>query len=379
MKTLIISPFFYPEPISTGKYNTDLALNLVKRGHKVQVWCFHPFYPDWKISRSDQQLKNIFIKRGGLGVRFFGKQFLDRIILEITFLLFVLKERIISKHVFDNIIFISPPSLSTIILKTFKSSANKVIILHDLQFIHIRTRINGLSKIVYLVEKQMLLLSNKIIFLSKEMKSFFDDTKQFSTIKTNVQWPFVNIERASHKQILKKGVNIVYSGALGAKQSPEQLLSLFEHASKQNNEWNFYFISSGSSFESLKKTNNTPNIYFLPLVEKEKVFQLYKESTVQVIPQATGSSSGSLPSKLPNLIFSQTKILSITDKKSELEKIIQQYPNGISINSWNSATFAQALEKLVHMKSSNNTNEIDKMCQNYFSVDSLIEKIIDDE
>lgn len=379
MKTLIISPFFYPEPISTGKYNTDLALNLVKRGHKVQVWCFHPFYPDWKISRSDQQLKNIFIKRGGLGVRFFGKQFLDRIILEITFLLFVLKERIISKHVFDNIIFISPPSLSTIILKTFKSSANKVIILHDLQFIHIRTRINGLSKIVYLVEKQMLLLSNKIIFLSKEMKSFFDDTKQFSTIKKNVQWPFVNIERASHKQILKKGVNIVYSGALGAKQSPEQLLSLFEHASKQNNEWNFYFISSGSSFESLKKTNNTPNIYFLPLVEKEKVFQLYKESTVQVIPQATGSSSGSLPSKLPNLIFSQTKILSITDKKSELEKIIQQYPNGISINSWNSATFAQALEKLVHMKSSNNTNEIDKMCQNYFSVDSLIEKIIDDE
>lgn len=379
MKTLIISPFFYPEPISTGKYNTDLALNLVKRGHKVQVWCFHPFYPNWKISRSDQHLKNIFIKRGGLGVRFFGKQFLDRIILEITFLLFVLKERIISKHVFDNIIFISPPSLSTIILKTFKSSANKVIILHDLQFIHIRTRINWLSKIVYLVEKQMLLLSNKIIFLSKEMKSFFDDTKQFSTIKTNVQWPFVNIERASHKQILKKGVNIVYSGALGAKQSPEQLLSLFENASKQNNEWNFYFISSGSSFESLKKTNNTPNIYFLPLVEKEKVFQLYKESTVQVIPQATGSSSGSLPSKLPNLIFSQTKILSITDKKSELEKIIQQYPNGISINSWNSATFAQALEKLVHMKSSNNTNEIDKMCQNYFSVDSLIEKIIDDE
>ena len=88
---MLISPFFFPEPISKGKYNTDLTLNLVKQGHRVHVWCFHSFYPDWKIKKSDQQLKNIFIKRGGLGVRFTGKQFIDRIILELTFLFFVIK------------------------------------------------------------------------------------------------------------------------------------------------------------------------------------------------------------------------------------------------------------------------------------------------
>lgn len=380
MNTLLISPFFYPELISTGKYNTDLALNLVKQGHRVHVWCFHSFYPDWKIKKSDQQLKNIFIKRGGLGVRFTGKQFIDRIILELSFLFFLIKEKVKNKQVFDNIIFISPPSISIIILKAFRANVNKVIIVHDLQFIHIKTINKTLSKVAFFIEKKLMRLSNKLIFLSEEMKSFFDNSKQFVNSSIHVQWPFVNIEKGkSQKPLLKNGINIVYSGALGAKQSPEKLLSLFEYVSTQNKDWNFYFFSSGSLYDSIKKSNNNPKIHFLPLVDKEKVYQLYSECTVQIIPQTSGSSSGSLPSKLPNLIFSETKILTITDSQSELEKIIQQYPNGISINRWENSIFAQALYKLVHMKGTKNSKEIQNMCQDYFSVDSLIAKIINDE
>jgi colanic acid biosynthesis glycosyl transferase WcaI len=380
LNILLISPFFYPEPISTGKYNTDLALNLAKRGHKVHVWCFHSFYPDWKVKKSDQQLKNIFIKRGGLGVRFTGNQFIDRIILELSFLFFVIKEKVKNKQGFDNIIFISPPSLSIIILKAFRANVNKVIIVHDLQFIHIKSINKTLSKVAFFIEKKLMCLSNKLIFLSEEMKSFFDNSKQFANSHIHVQWPFVNIEKSkSQKPILKKGINIVYSGALGAKQSPKRLLSLFEYVSTQNKDWNFYFFSSGSHFDSIKKSNNNPKIHFLPLVDEEKVYQLYTESTVQVIPQTSESSSGSLPSKLPNLIYSGTKILTITDSQSELEKIIQQYSNGISINSWENHTFAITLDQLVHMKSTSKGSEIESMCQDYFSVDSLIAKIVSDE
>jgi colanic acid biosynthesis glycosyl transferase WcaI len=205
LNILLISPFFYPEPISTGKYNTDLALNLAKRGHKVHVWCFHSFYPDWKVKKSDQQLKNIFIKRGGLGVRFTGNQFIDRIILELSFLFFVIKEKVKNKQGFDNIIFISPPSLSIIILKAFRANVNKVIIVHDLQFIHIKSINKTLSKVAFFIEKKLMCLSNKLIFLSEEMKSFFDNSKQFANSHIHVQWPFVNIEKSkSQKPILKK-------------------------------------------------------------------------------------------------------------------------------------------------------------------------------
>ena len=42
-KIVLISPFFYPEPISTGKFNTDFALKLQEEGHQVTVLCSHPF------------------------------------------------------------------------------------------------------------------------------------------------------------------------------------------------------------------------------------------------------------------------------------------------------------------------------------------------
>ena len=170
-RVLIISPFFYPEPISTGKYNTDLAINLVKQGHEVHVWCYHPFYPDWKIKKSTKQLKNIVINRGGLYVPFFGKQLIDRFILEISFLFFLFFQKSRTKHAFDNVVFVSPPSLSIFLLKTFKKAKQKVIIVHDLQFIHLESKIKSLAKIVFWFEKKFLSDATKVIFLSKDFNS----------------------------------------------------------------------------------------------------------------------------------------------------------------------------------------------------------------
>ena len=44
---LIVSPFFYPELISTGKANQHLAEAFVAEGHGVTVVCSHPLYPAW--------------------------------------------------------------------------------------------------------------------------------------------------------------------------------------------------------------------------------------------------------------------------------------------------------------------------------------------
>jgi hypothetical protein len=255
-----------------------------------------------------------------------------------------------------------------------------VIIVHDLQFIHLKSKNYKFFKLVFFIEKKLMLFANKLIFLSEEMEGFFNNSDQFKNKGVSVQWPFVNINKNTiGEPILNNGTNIVYSGALGSKQSPEKLLSLFEYTSNQNKDWNFYFFSSGVYFEALKKSSKNPKIHFLPLVDKEKVYQLYAESTVQIIPQSPASSKGSLPSKLPNLIYSETKILTITDNQSELEKIIQEYPNGISINSWENHAFTKALNQLVRMKATYKSQEIKNMCQQYFSIDSLINKIFSDE
>ena len=64
MTTLILSPFFYPEPISTGKYNTVLAQGLVARGQDVVVLASHPLYPKWQPEVSSTTLPGMTIVCG---------------------------------------------------------------------------------------------------------------------------------------------------------------------------------------------------------------------------------------------------------------------------------------------------------------------------
>jgi colanic acid biosynthesis glycosyl transferase WcaI len=63
-KILIASPFFYPEPISTGKYSTFLAEKLVEKDHDVTVICSYPFYPAWQPKFTRKTLAGVRIMRG---------------------------------------------------------------------------------------------------------------------------------------------------------------------------------------------------------------------------------------------------------------------------------------------------------------------------
>ncbi len=65
-RVLFLSPFFYPEMISTGKYNSYLVKVLVNRGYSVDVVASHPLYPDWKPKISKADLQGCTIHRGGL-------------------------------------------------------------------------------------------------------------------------------------------------------------------------------------------------------------------------------------------------------------------------------------------------------------------------
>ena len=74
MNILLLSPFFYPEPISTGKYNTDLVKELVKNRYELSVLCSHPIYPDWRVNCSNKALNGV-----KLGIIIFVKFFVGSI------------------------------------------------------------------------------------------------------------------------------------------------------------------------------------------------------------------------------------------------------------------------------------------------------------
>ena len=337
-KILLISPFFYPEPISTGKFNTDFALKLQEEGHQVTVLCSHPFYPEWKTKFSSDTLDGINIIRGGKNIKYSKKATLRRLVLELWYAYFIFKN--IKKHQskIDIIIPIFPPSLAFYFASFFiKKGIKKIGIIHDLQ-------------IIYSSQKKGLF--NKLFITIKDLPI----SNNLKNILPNTQY------------------NIVYSGALGEKQNPYELLNAYTFISKNIDNTVCYFFSQGPIFEELKKINNNKRIQFYPLVKKEDIAELYARSSIQIVPQSPNTSNGSLPSKIPNILASGTKTLVITDKNSELEFIFNKYNLQKVISTWDKQVIKLSIRELLDQKI--DTNNQKSVAQKLFNINSLIGKVI---
>lgn len=381
-KILFISPFFFPEPISTGKFNTELAVGLSKKGHDVSVLCFHPFYPNWRIKKTQLTLNNINIIRGGKSLKFTNNTFLRRIILELSFAFFILRKlNILLKQ--DIIIPVFPPSFAFFICKSFISKKTTIVgMIHDLQEIYSSQKksifFNLIGKIISYVEKKSYNSCQRLIFLSEEMKEEAIKLYGLNNINLKTQYPFFNISKENKNNlgniITNDTVNIVYSGALSDKQNPKELYRFFDYASKKIKNSMFYFFSQGKEFEKLMKFNKNSNIKFHPLVDKENLFELYQKSSVQIIPQKRNTSKGSLPSKLPNLIYSGCKVLLITDRQSEIEKLFIKNNLGKIGNDWDSKLLTDELVSLLNEKQ--NKVKLNEFAHNNFSLEEFLKKII---
>ncbi len=382
-RILILSPFFYPEPISTGKFNTDLALKLAEKGHKVTVLCSHPFYPNWKPKKSSEQLENITIIRGGKNIKYSNKTVIRRFILEFWYMLFIIKRIKRYQKNIDIIIPVFPPSLAFYtVLPFLKKQIKKIGMVHDLQQVYSSNKKGFFNKLIsffiYKVERKCFNSCNKLIFLSEEMKQEAKNTYKLNSNKLEVQYPFVTISKNKTedlKELLNSNhIHIVYSGALGEKQNPSGLYEAFNYASQNIKNSEFHFFSQGSIFETLKSKNKNAKIKFHSLVPKKNIEELYYRSTVQIVPQLPNTSKGSLPSKLPNLLASGCQILVITDSNSEIENLFKEYSISTVINSWDKKDITKSLMKITNKVS--NTNIQKKIASQLFSLDRMMDRIL---
>lgn len=383
-KILLISPFFYPEPISTGKFNTDFALKLQEEGHQVTVLCSYPFYPEWKTKFSSDTLDGINIIRGGKKIKYSKKATFRRLVLELWYAYFIFKN--IKKHQrkIDIIIPIFPPSLAFYFASFFiKKEIKKIGIIHDLQIIYSLQKKGFLGNLISFfirkVEKFCFKNCDKLIFLSDEMKNEAIKIYKIKKEKCEVQYPFITIKDLPISNNLKNILpnnqyNIVYSGALGEKQNPYELLNAYTFISKNIDNTVCYFFSQGPIFEELKKINNNKRIQFYPLVKKEDIKELYARSSIQIVPQSPNTSNGSLPSKIPNILASGTKTLVITDKNSELEFIFNKYNLQKVITTWDKQVIKLSIRELLDQKI--DTNNQKSVAQKLFNINSLIGKVI---
>lgn len=361
-----------------------MVLALKEKGHKVRVFCFHPFYPSWEISRNSQILEGVEIVRGGRFLKFPKNATIRRIILELGFTFFILRNIVKLRNKTDIVIPVFPPSLAFLIAKIFlKKETIKVGMVHDLQEIYANKKTSVVSKIIsksiHFVEKGCYKACDSLIFLSKEMKDTAQEIYKLPSSKLKVQYPFITIDSEIKTNDLEELFpssykHIVYSGALGEKQDPNGLYSIFDYCSKELSDVKFHIFSQGKHFEDLKNMNSNSLINFHPLVPKNNIEELYQRSHIQLVPQLPGTSKGSLPSKLPNLLFSGVHVVCITDKGSEIEKLFLKNNFNTIMTSWDTAKIKDIFEGL--LKQDRNNLSQTETSKKLFQIDSMIDKIL---
>lgn len=352
-KVLFVSPFFYPEQISTGKWNTYVARGISKHAD-LTVFCLHPFYPEWKISLTSEQLPGINIVRRGRFLWFPGNSLLRRFILEFYFGCASFWYLLFRRKSFDELIFIFPPSLMAYLCALiFRKRIVGVI--HDLQGVYAKRSLIGsiIGRAISFVEKRAFRKCERLVFLSNEMKQETLASYKLDPSSCTVAYPFVTINEFQNSGQLdnifsSNRTRIVYSGALGQKQNPPRLVAFLFQLVNDYEDVEAHVFSRGAEFER-RKTEHSGNerLFFHDLVDEEHLPELLLRSDVQVIAQAEGTSSGSLPSKLPNILAAGTKVFLITDEDSELHQLLKDVEGVHVSTTWNQDQLLQSMKNLI--------------------------------
>lgn len=393
-RVLLLSPFFYPEQISTGKYNTFLVKSLVERGCHVNVIASHPLYPGWIPLESADTLSGTEIYRGGLNIRYPNSTVVRRLILELWFSWHTISTFLKIRNKFDCIVPIFPPSLFFLLLtKIVPRKTKRIGIVHDLQGVYMSRSRNFLRKIInyaiHIVEKKCFESCDKVIFLSNSMAKRAIEDYQLDPKSCVVCYPFItefsnqpDTGDALAHIFPKNRMHVVYSGALGDKQNPRELFSFMDRLASENPTICCHIFSGGPLFEKLKTDQTSVHdskIFFHNLVPAEHLNELYARSDVQIIPQAFGTSDGSLPSKLPNLLSAGVSIFSICDPGSELGELVQASGTGYVAYTWNSEElvkeFAAFLDRTKSQLRSSRKEAMQYFNEERFSVQNLVTEI----
>ena len=129
-KVVLVSPFYAPENISTGRYNAFLGKALRERGCDLSVICAYPVYPEWRPNPVQYHEPGVTIVRGGAGLRFPRSAIIRRIILETWFLLFARRKGQGLIDLSSHVIAVVPP----VGFIPFLPRARRLtVIVHDLQ------------------------------------------------------------------------------------------------------------------------------------------------------------------------------------------------------------------------------------------------------
>lgn len=180
---------------------------------------------------------------------------------------------------------------------------------------------------------------------------------------------------------LSDSLTIAYTGALGQVNAVEELLDLAEMAQKQQKNWNFLIMGTGSREQSLRKiakAKDLKNIFFIPFGSKEKVNEVLSLADFAWISFAhLPVLKTNSPNKFFDALAAGKAIL--VNHKGWVYDLVKTHELGISCLPGKMESTFTTLEKLAK-----NPTEIDQMGRNsrklaeaYFSKEIAVSRLLE--
>jgi colanic acid biosynthesis glycosyl transferase WcaI len=374
---ILISPFFHPELISTGKANQHLAEACAEEGHGVTVICSHPIYPAWRPVPSQGRIHGLKILRGGAWVRYPKAMPLRRLVLELWFALYAGRRTWRLRKRAEVVISVLPPSLFALFVHAIvPKRVRRVAVIHDLQGLLAAQEKSVprklIVRLIHAVESRAFRSQDLCIFFSGDMAAAARESYGLDPVRIAVQYPFITLRqdlgarehaKTAHRLVAMlppERLHVVYSGALGYKQNSEELVAFMQKAAECNPDVDFHIFSGGPLFEELRdryETLGEPGVQFHPLVSERDLGEMYARSTIQIIPQAEGTETAALPSKLPNLLAAGVHLLAICGEDSEVGRLIRQAGTGTVVSRWDLDLFLDNLEDALRIAQSESSSQ----------------------
>lgn len=310
---LFVTQNYYPEPIGSGPYLTDMAEFLARRGTRVRVFTGRPHYPpgiaydEYADGSHDQE------SCGGVDIqrmpvwRPAGNGTLGRIVSEVGLLLRGVLALLTGRLRRDTLVVSLCPSIFCVLLGVLatRRGGRHVAVVHDIQS-GLASGLGMLSAAAWLVhvmrwlERVVLNRASVVLVLSEPMKARLQ--RQGVVVPIDVLPIWVDTRQIAPRPPSPENRPVVlYSGNFGKKQALDQVVEMAASLKRRGTALQIVLRGAGGNAERLAEwvaDAGLDNIEFAPLVPRERLAEGLAAGDIHLVPQDSKIADFAVPSKV---------------------------------------------------------------------------------
>lgn len=348
MKLLIVALNYAPDLIGCAKYTSELAEDLVARGHAVQVVCGPPYYPRWRIAEGyssarwvTQSLNGVVVHRTPLYVpaRPSG---LSRIAHLASFGASAAPAAIaVARRFRPDVVLAVAPTLTAsaaALMAARVCGARTWLHVQDFEVdaafdLRILSSQRG-QRAALAIERRLMSAFDHVSTLSPAMIARLhakgvrpdrtSELRNWVDVDASPVLPDTDTDFRRELGIAGDAVLALYSGNMAAKQGVESLGYLARHLSSPFPDVRLVFCGEGPARANLEQaTAGLTSVRLMPLQPAWRMPEVLGSADIHLLPQKPEATDLMLPSKLGGMLASGRPVVAMAADGTTLAREVE--------------------------------------------------------